>query len=109
MKRIKELRTKNHLSQQALADVLHVTQQSIHKYEHDLAVPELDILIHMANYFDTSIDYLVEITDNPAHCSTYDEKIFSKKELRVLEFYRTLSPKMQELVQEMITERSGWR
>lgn len=105
MKRIKELRTKNHLSQQALADVLHVTQQSIHKYEHELAVPELDILIHMADFFDTSIDYLVGVTDNPMPCNTYDKTAFSRKELKIIEFYRTLSPKMQELVQEMITEQ----
>ena len=72
MKRLRELRQKKGLSQQALADMLHVTQQSVYKYENGLAIPELDILIHMAEIFETSIDYLVGNTDVPFKYETYD-------------------------------------
>ena len=47
MKRLRELRQKKGLSQQALADMLHVTQQSVYKYENGLAIPELDILMRV--------------------------------------------------------------
>ena len=59
MKRLKELRTTKGISQQELADMLHVSQQSIFKYEHDMAEPNIDLIIACAKYFDTSVDYLV--------------------------------------------------
>ena len=48
MVRLKELRESKHMSQQAVADVFHVTQQTIFKYEHALAEPDLDVILHMA-------------------------------------------------------------
>jgi transcriptional regulator with XRE-family HTH domain len=36
MERLRELRLQKKISQQQLADILHVTQQSIYKYEHGL-------------------------------------------------------------------------
>lgn len=102
MKRLKELREAKHMSQQALADILHVTQQSIHKYEYGLAEPDMDIILHMAEIFDTSIDYLVGYTDIPFRYETYPTDSISSSEKHILEYYRHLSPKAQELIQELI-------
>ena len=52
------------LSQQKLADILHVSQQSIYKYENGITSPDLETLTNMANFFDTSIDYLVGLTND---------------------------------------------
>lgn len=104
MKRLRELREQKHMSQQALAEVLHVTQQSVYKYEHNLAVPDLDILIHIADFFHTSIDYLVEATDNPIRYESFDTSALTSDELRVLNYYRSLSPKAKELIHELIKE-----
>lgn len=49
MQRLRELRHAKGISQQDLADVLHVTQQSIYKYETDKAEPDLDIVVEIAN------------------------------------------------------------
>lgn len=106
MKRLKELREQKHMSQQALAEVLHVTQQSVYKYEHGLAVPDLDILIHISDFFNTSIDYLVEATDNPVKFEFCDHSSLTRDELRLLTYYRALSPKIKELIQEVIEERN---
>ena len=65
MLRLKELRHAKGISQQDLADVLHVTQQSIYKYEAEKAEPDLDVIIGIAKYFDVSVDYLLERTENP--------------------------------------------
>lgn len=103
MKRLRELRQKKGLSQQSLADMLHVTQQSVYKYENELAIPELDILIHMAEIFETSIDYLVGNTDVPFKYETYDaDTSFTQSEMRVLNYYRHLSSNAKDFVQEVI-------
>ena len=107
MKRLKELRKKKGLSQQALADILHVTQQSIYKYENGLAIPELDILIRMAEIFETSIDYLVGNTDIPLKYEAYDADMsFTRSEMRVLNYYRHLSSNAKDFVQEIINKNS---
>ena len=53
------LRIKHIISQSQLADVIGVSQQSINKYENHNIEPDIDTLKSLANYFNTSIDYLV--------------------------------------------------
>lgn len=57
--RLYELRNKNNLSQEELAEVLDVSQQSISKWENDKAYPEMTRLLFMSDYFDVSLDYLM--------------------------------------------------
>lgn len=42
MKNLKTLRVAKKLSQQKLADILHVSQQSIYKYENGITSPDLE-------------------------------------------------------------------
>ena len=63
MKHLKELREKKHLSQQKLASIINVSQQSIYKYENDLAEPDFKTLMDLADFFDTSVDYIIGNTD----------------------------------------------
>ena len=51
MKNLKKLRLERGLSQQKLADILHITQQSIYKYENGLAEPNIELLKNIADYF----------------------------------------------------------
>ena len=63
--RIRDLREDNDLSQTQVATLLKVHQTTYSDYEiGNLNVP-IDVLIKLANFYETSIDYLVEITDNP--------------------------------------------
>lgn len=59
VERLKELRTEFNISQQQLADVIGVSQQSINKYENHNVEPDIETLKAMADYFNVSIDYLV--------------------------------------------------
>lgn len=93
--RIKELRLEKGMSQQELAEIIHVTQQSVFKYEHDMSIPELDVLIACANYFDVSIDYLVNETDNPLKYDNYTLDNITSQERRLLDYYRRLNPQAQ--------------
>lgn len=59
VERLKELRTEFNISQQQLANVIGVSQQSINKYENHNVEPDIETLKAMADYFNVSIDYLV--------------------------------------------------
>lgn len=63
--RLKELRKKRGISQLKLAMDLNMNQNSISRYETGEREADYNTLILLANYFDVSIDYLLERTDNP--------------------------------------------
>ena len=63
--RIRELRTKNNISQEALGAVIGVKKYAIYSYEKGRVSPEMKGLIGLADYFGVAIDYLVGRTDNP--------------------------------------------
>ena len=63
--RLKELRLSRNISQLKLAMDLGLNQNSISRYETGSRQADYDLLIKIADYFDVSIDYLLERTDNP--------------------------------------------
>ena len=63
-KRIRDLREDRDIPQRKMAEYLQIHQTTYSDYElGNLNVP-VDILIKLAKYYDTSIDYLVGLTDN---------------------------------------------
>lgn len=63
--RLKELRNKRNISQLKLALDLNLNQNSISRYETGEREAGYELLIRFADYFDVSVDYLLERTDNP--------------------------------------------
>lgn len=63
--RLKELRQKAGISQLKLAMDLSMSQNSISRYETGVRQADYATLIKLADYFNVSIDYLLERTDNP--------------------------------------------
>ena len=63
--RLKELRKKKKLSQLKVAMDLRLTQNSLSRYETGAHEADYRTLILLADYYDVSIDYLLERTDNP--------------------------------------------
>ncbi len=63
--RLKELRINRNLSQLRLALELNMNQNSISRYENGEREADYSTLIKFADYFDVSVDYLLERTDNP--------------------------------------------
>ena len=57
--RIKYLRKENNLSQDDLAVLLHVDRTTISGYESGNRIPNIYTLIHIADIFHVSLDYLV--------------------------------------------------
>ncbi len=62
-KNIRNLREDNDLSQKVIAEHLHCSQQVYSAYELGQRDIPTDILIKLADYFDTSTDYLLGRTD----------------------------------------------
>lgn len=63
--RLKELRQAKNISQLKLAMDLNMNQNSISRYETGVREADYKTLIAFADYFNVSIDYLLERTDNP--------------------------------------------
>lgn len=63
--RLKELRKSKKMSQLKLAIELHTSQNTISRYETGEREPGIRELIEIADYFNVSIDYLLERTNNP--------------------------------------------
>jgi len=63
MSRLKELREKYNLSQKEISNILNVSQVAYSYYEKGKRSIPVDILIALADYYETSIDYLLGITD----------------------------------------------
>ena len=58
--RLKELRIQRGISQVKLAMDLHLSQNSISRYETNQREADYETLIRIADYFDVSLDYLLE-------------------------------------------------
>ncbi len=62
-KRIRDLREDNDLSQKQLAQILSMSQTGYSKYETGENDIPTQILIKLALYYNTSVDYLLGLTD----------------------------------------------
>ena len=63
IKRIKDLREDNDLLQSDIAKILNTTQQHYSRYEMGTNLIPIDRIKKLALYYNTSIDYIVGLTD----------------------------------------------
>lgn len=61
--RIKELRIDSDITQQELADHLKITRSAYSNYENAIRDIPIEILAGIADFYHTSIDYLLKRTD----------------------------------------------
>jgi len=64
-KRIRELREDKDLFQKDLADYLHCTQVAYSRYELGMRDIPTHVLIELAKFHNTSVDYILGLTNNP--------------------------------------------
>ncbi len=75
MNRLKEIREDHDLLQKDLAKILNISQRGYSHYEtEDTNIP-IEILKKLANYYNTSIDYLLYQTDER---KSYSKSIIDK-------------------------------
>lgn len=104
MKNLKTLRLAKCLSQQALADILGTSQQSIYKYENHIVEPDIDMLKNMADFFNVSVDYLIGYSSFAHKIEEVKETELNKEELSLLSKYRSLSSSSQKVLQQLMDE-----
>lgn len=59
MEKLKELRREKKATQEEIAKYLGIKKQSYSRYELDIAEPNIENLIKLADYFGVSVDYLI--------------------------------------------------
>ena len=95
---LKLLRRERGISQQALAEAIGTSQQSINQYENHSTEPDIQTLIRMADFFNTSVDYLVAHTDIR---SPFDNTVayhLNSEEATLIGRYRELSGRERRCV-----------
>ena len=61
--RLRDLREDHDLTQRALAEHLHIQQNTLSQYETNQRQLPVSLLIELALFFNTSTDYLLGLTD----------------------------------------------
>lgn len=64
MLNLKKIREKRGITQIRLSTEVEVSQEAISAYESGKALPSVETLIKLANFLNTSTDYLLGLTDN---------------------------------------------
>ena len=102
MENLKLLRKESGVSQQTLANAIGSSQQSIHRYEKGDYKPDIRTLKLLADYFNTSIDFLVGRTTLRERSETVAEYALNQEETMLMERYRVLAPGYQKYITTMI-------
>ena len=74
LKRLRELREKQNIKQEEMAQILNVKQTTYSKYELGKINVPLETLIKLADLYQTSVDYLIERTDEKKPYPYHSEK-----------------------------------
>ena len=64
--RIRDLREDRDIKQQTIASLLNCSQVCYSRYETGEREIPISALIKLSEYYDTSVDYLLRLTDEPA-------------------------------------------
>ena len=82
---LKIYRTQKGLSQEKIAEMLHVSRQAVTKWESDQTTPSSDNLIALANLYEVSLDELIgKSEEKRASAEEEKKKHFSPKENPIL-------------------------
>lgn len=101
--RIQELRKKHRMQQSELAEKIGVTNKSISSYETGRCEPTIDSLCKLADFFGTTVDYLLgrdkTDTDINAEIKIVERTIsLPKDEQELLDYYRSCSPAVKKYI-----------
>ena len=113
MKHLMELRKTSGLSQNKLGEIVHLSDSAIAGYETGRRYPDVQTLMLLADYFDVSVDYLLDRTDNPSMVESSEEtlgflKLIYKIPLQERDMYKLILQNAVEL-NELKLERKKYR
>ena len=71
--RLRDIREDRDITQSEIAEYLNVRQNTYSQYETERRQIPIEILIKLARYYDTSVDYILNLTDEK---KPYPKKAF---------------------------------
>lgn len=95
---LKRLRDEASISQRTLAEAIGVSQQSVNKYENHNIEPDIETMIRIADYFDTSVDYLIGHTDKRNIHMAPSESGLDAEEVKLVKQYRSLTKRQKDAI-----------
>ncbi len=72
--KINEFRKQFNLTQDELAEKMDVSPQAVSKWENDISMPDVNVLVKLADLFDVSLDYLLRDKETPKAEQPQEEK-----------------------------------
>ena len=105
---IKRLRKEKGLTQTQLAELLNLDQTAVSKWENGKALPDTQMLVRLAQFFDVSTDYLLGLSPlfYPDRVKTVASGL-TQDEQELLKDYRALAPYLQEMLRATIQTWKG--
>ena len=104
---LKALRQEYGISQQRLADAIQVSQPSINKYENHNIEPDIFILSKLADFFNTSIDYIVGRTDVRRPIEHVEAFHLNDEEMNLVLRFRALNERERRCVGVVVETLQG--
>lgn len=105
--RLKKLRLESGLTQQQVATELGVSQPNYRRWEAGERIPKHDTLVKLANYFQVSIDYLLENTDIRGINHFVDfEGYLREIHVQSFELGQTLSQNLDMLIYSIVKQKN---
>lgn len=98
VKNLKKLRESLGISQQKLADAVGISQQSINKYENHQTQPDIVTLIQLADFFHTSVDFLIGHNDAQVESEGVPTLRLNADEIKLVNNYRDLTLKEKDSI-----------
>ena len=96
MNNIKKLRMKRNITQVDLANKIKVKQETISAYESGKALPSADALIKIADYLNTSCDYLLGRIEDDSPLSGFNIKEMNPKTYKMINNFIMLKDKEKD-------------
>lgn len=96
MEKLKELRKINNLRQKDVAEFLNISITGYASWEQGLSEPNIENLIKLADFYNTTVDYLINREEEDGRIIIQEPELPSD-EKKLLADYRTLSPELKAL------------
>ena len=109
LKNLRQLREKSKLSQQKLIEELNLSlsQSQIQNYETGKYQPDIQTMIKMAEYFGTSVDYLIGRVSYGRKSDIASDNVLTKTEQDLMDRYRRLINKKRKALFAVLEALEG--
>lgn len=102
LRNLRILREEKGISQQKLGEIIGISQQSVNKYENHNIEPDINTLKLLADYFNTSVDFIIGYTDIRHKIESVTAMDLNDDETEHINKYRNLSGKQKDSINAVI-------